>query len=542
MSDSNDIPLMFRAQIEGRCQIQRLIPGAPRQQAYDWAKEWITGVSKEVPNFDPKTIQTRAFKITWRFVSNSGQDEGIIRPVTGAKGWPLYPGASMKGAFLRTCTDEQAMKYCGGQLSQKDTKPGILRFHGGYPKDGDWTKKSLVDVVHPQEDWQVKKNGSHSAFIQISLHQPTLVFGISSTVELSEEEWTTIWELWERAMERGIGSRVSAGYGQPRKHGNSNLLSVQLKGQGLASQLIDKTGEFRPNMFKAALRGHTLRLFSGITDENSAEELTKELWGGFAGKNGAIVGLLGIAFNPVELELDSYSYGRNVMPTYELVDGTLNILCMSAKAEEQRKNLKVLIPQLIKFSLLFGGFGKSWRRVDHRLFFKEYITGNHNPMIGCHWQFGERSNSLCCPVNELSDITNFLNVFQKSLKQWVKLKRKTLSSSISSWREAWHPKKVEVWGRIAENQLDSKAVRWFHGPYLGSQSIKKSVLTGQMGQIGCIWHRMYPRYTTTNGRLQSTREYVELLTIFPDDSESTQDFLEYLDSSSDFIKLWPTEE
>mgnify|MGYP000521154155 CR=1 FL=1 len=119
MSDSNDIPLMFRAQIEGRCQIQRLIPGAPRQQAYDWAQEWIAGVSKEVPDFDSKTIQTKAFKITWRFVSNSGQDEGVIRPVTGTKGWPLYPGASMKGAFLRTCTDEQAMKYCGGQLSQK---------------------------------------------------------------------------------------------------------------------------------------------------------------------------------------------------------------------------------------------------------------------------------------------------------------------------------------------------------------------------------------------------------------------------------------
>lgn len=175
MSDSDRVPLMFRAQIEGRCQIQRLIPGVIKQQAYDWAEEWIKGVCKEVPDFDSKTIQTQEFKITWRVISNSGQDEGVIRPVTGAKGWPLYPGASMKGAFLRACTDEQAMKYCGGQLSQKDTKPGILRFHGGYPKDGDWTKKALVDVVHPQEDWQVKKNGSHSAFIQISLYQPTLV-------------------------------------------------------------------------------------------------------------------------------------------------------------------------------------------------------------------------------------------------------------------------------------------------------------------------------------------------------------------------------
>lgn len=344
-------------------------------------------------------------------------------------------------------------------------------------------------------------------------------------------------------MERGIGSRVSAGYGQLKKHGNSNLLSVQLKGQGLASQLIDKTGEFRPNMFKAALRGHTLRLFSGITDEISAEELTNELWGGFAGKKGAIVGLLGIAFNAVDLDLDSYSYGNNVMPTYDLVDGTINILCMNAKADKQRKNLKILMTQLVKFSLLFGGFGKSWRRVDHRLFFQEYVTGNRHPMIGCHWQFGEKSNSLYFPVDRLSDITNFLNNIQKSFRKWVEVKNKPIIASSSSWREAWHLEKVEVWGRIAKNQLDSKAVRWFHGSYLGEQSIKNSLLTGRMGQIGRIWHRMYPRsITTKSGEVKSTNEYVELLTIFPDDSEATQDFLEYLDSSSDFIKLWPTEE
>lgn len=68
------------------------------------------------------------------------------------------------------------------------------------------------------------------------------------------------------------------------------------------------------------------------------------------------------------------------------------------------------------------------------------------------------------------------------------------------------------------------------------------MLTGKIGQIGCIWHRMYPRYTITNNQLQSTKEYVELLTIFPDESESAEDFLDYLDSTSDFIKLWPIEE
>jgi CRISPR-associated protein Cmr6 len=55
---------------------------------------------------------------------------------------------------------------------------------------------------------------------------------------------------------------------------------------------------------------------------------------------------------------------------------------------------------------------------------------------------------------------------------------------------------------------------------------------------------MYPRYLTTrNGELRQKRqEYVELLTIFPDKSDKTQDFLEFLQNQSDFIKLWPIEE
>ncbi len=448
----------------------------------------------------------------------------------------------MKGAFLRACTPLTAKRYCGGQISAQDMQPGILRFHGAYPQDANWGENPLVDVVHPQENWQVKNNGSHAAFIQISLYQPTLVFGISSTVELEESEWETIWSIWDKAIERGIGSRVSAGYGQPVKHPETKLVSVGLRGQGLASQLCDKAGEFRPNMFKAALRGHTLRLFSSVTDENTAEELTRELWGGFAGQNGAEVGLFGIAFNAIDLEMDSYRYGNVTMPTYDLINGTLNILCMSSVSEADRNNLKRLATQLVKFSLLLGGFGKSWRRIDHRLFFPEYTNHNHNPMIGCHWEFTEKSESLYCQVNQLSDITTFLDsLWEKGIKGWLKLKRKTPSNTVSDWREVWQKEKVQVWGRFAEDEDNSVAVRWFHGPYQETKSIKGSSLTGKMSQIGRIWHRMYPRYVRgkDGGIKRKEQEYVELLTIFPDKAdEKTQEFLQFLETSNKFTRLW----
>ena len=189
--NSDRIPLMFRAQVEGRCQIQRL-PTA-KEQAEQWTEEWIEGVDENIPKFS-KNVQTRKYQITWRFITNSGQDETVTRPVIGAKGFPWYPGSSMKGAFLRACPREDKIRYCGGQ-KDNETKPGILRFHGGYPQDLNWIEHDLVDVVHPQQGWQTQttntrsKPKGESAFVQISLYQPHLVFGISSLEKLSADEW-----------------------------------------------------------------------------------------------------------------------------------------------------------------------------------------------------------------------------------------------------------------------------------------------------------------------------------------------------------------
>ncbi len=443
----------------------------------------------------------------------------------------------MKGAFLRACTPEQAKRYCGSTNANK-TQPGILRFHGAYPKDASWKDKELVDVVHPQADWQVKENKSHSAFIQISLHEPTLVFGISSTEKLDQNEWDIIWSIWEKALERGIGSRVSAGYGQPVKHPETKLISVGLSGGGLASQLINKTGEFRTNMFKAALRGHTLRLFAGATDGDSAEILTKELWGGFVGKN-SIVGLLGVAFNG-KVEIDEYRYNNNYMPTYELENDTLNLLCMRFISDEDRKELGNLAFKLIQFSMLFGGFGKSWRRVDHRIFLPDYLKNNHKPMIGCHWEFADRSEKLYIPTNNIKNISKFLANLEDKIVNWV-ITHDKKPNKTTNWREAWRPDKVQVWGRVAEDEDDSLAVHWFHDNYHENKSIKGSTLTGKMSQIGRIWHRMYPRYTKLqDGKMRRLgTEYIELLTIFPDDSNTTKDFLKYL-PQTDFTQLYPS--
>lgn len=667
MNDEN-VPMMFRAQIGGRCQIQRVIDkrqnADKRQDAEKWVDEWEkvfpkdSLTQKEISNTQavsnsvqynnrattrpqqnnaalarvkpsPKASQNSTFKlpkfgsqvktweytINWRLVSNSGQDEGVIRPIIGAKGFPYFSGASMKGAFIRACKQlygkEQgktvAENYCGKKLTDGSSEPGILRFHGAYPVNMSWMTKRLVDIIHNQQEKQVIEDDKTNANSQISLHQAKLQFGISSTKELETSEWEKIENIWERALANGIGSRVSAGYGYfqeiNRINSTQQLLQIKLKGQGGVSQLISKINgqkipEFRPNMFKAALRGHTLRLLAGLTDKDTAKEITEKLWGGFGTNksDGSIVGYLGIDF---DYQHSSIIPDRNPRH-YQLSEGALNIFCMHRQIENaQREKLIKTAEALVKFSMLFGGFGKSWRRICHKEFLPKYFNEHSDKVIGCHWEFIDQSAYY--PINELEDIAKYIKITRNLIGSWIpEAKRKnrdintqtnTLQSipkktttittintvkktsspsqkailkappkrpetiqnqpvknksnqntnqnqDITNWREAWYSAKVEIWARFAEDGK-SQAVEWFHREYRGKDTIKKTDLTGRMGQTGRIWHRMYPRFVTnTEGKIVKGKGYVELLTIFADYSQGTRKFLNFLRDESEFTKIW----
>jgi CRISPR-associated protein Cmr6 len=81
-------------------------------------------------------------------------------------------------------------------------------------------------------------------------------------------------------------------------------------------------------------------------------------------------------------------------------------------------------------------------------------------------------------------------------------------------------------------------VHWFHKNYYKNKTIKGSILTGKFANIGRIWHRMYPRFIQIDNEDSLTNEYIELLTIFPDQSQQTKDFLKFLDKHSEFERCW----
>ncbi|MBE9101687.1 RAMP superfamily protein [Vacuolonema iberomarrocanum] len=549
------VPMMFRAQINGRCQVQRLIPRAYEQDAERWAIEWIDKTYPFAPTFSDG-VQTRTYQLSWRFVTNSGQDDGVIRPVIGARGWPFYPGSSMKGVFRQVCDAAQAERYCGGE---DDLSPGILRFHGGYPTTDAWTE-NLVDLVHPQQDRQVKQEQRTSANIQISLYKPELVFGISSIIPLSADEWDTIWHLWERAIAQGLGCRVSAGYGQPQAQSGNVLYAARLKGQGQASKRLDDSGEFRPNIFRAAMRGHALRIFGGLTDAITAESLVDTLFGGIRRHN-TKVGLLSMAFQAEEDKLVIGSFGRGgyTQPTYK-VQGQLLWMLTRSLPDEQKTALTKLIEALTRFAMVFGGFGKSWRRADHRLVYPDYYDAGDKALIGCHWEWlDKRSQIRDVRVRKLDKVADFIEEVRTAAQNWMQLQGiEPQPENHADWREAWHPSKVEVWGRMTrkgDGIEDSLAVSWLHDPYrdaiptagVTQGSIYQSTLTGQMGRIGRLWHRMYPYIRLVDDpknpgkpKPLTTTQYFELLTLFPDDAAETIEFLDFLDNQQrSFQRLWP---
>ena len=555
MPDQYDVPLMYRAQVEKRCQLHRIYKqkdldeikkeeGLTTAEQYSvrWVNQWLE-VQSEIEdcrhplsdenlpsqtNPSQITFKTEEYTISWRFVTNGGGDDRIVRPLIGASGLPFYPGSGMKGAFRQACRREEKAgriaqgtgdRYCGAKLKNGDSQPGILRFHGGYPTNQNW-QKNLVDIVHPQSGWQVKtknttkKPNGESAFALISLYQPEIKFGIS-TAKPEETNWEEVWNIWEKALAYGIGCKVSSGYGLADKTTGDVLYQVKLHGIGAISKLLNKQSEFRPNIFRAALRGHALRIFGGL-NQAKAEDIVDELFGGIhSGKEQ--VGLLGMAFHQDHLHRD-FVNGSDV---YDVTGNLIWLLLgklekeKSEKSEhppnpKQRQKLQTLIEKLTQFAMLLGGFGKSWRRADHRKFYPEY----KKHLIGCHWQWVEDSNN---PVTSLNDAKTLIQETLTAAKEWMQIRgfevKQTINTPTSNsfpkpiqsqqhqskpskhnpkqlqlnppnprpvlknqnqttqetqWREAWYQENVQVWGRIAKNTGDSKVIYWLHSSRQGN--------------------------------------------------------------------------
>jgi CRISPR-associated protein Cmr6 len=506
---SGRIPMEYRAQVQGRCQRQRIKEPKPKPPGWRsdiqiWIDEWVERVDRKSP-FSTDGLRIVEVQIDWRLISNSGVDEGVIRPVIGAGGWPLIPGSGIKGLFRRACPSARQLRWCGSPCASGDLSPGILRFHGAWPAqatnqgDCDWTQ-GLLDVAHPQQNWQVgftNGNERHSAFGVASLYRPRLRIGLSaSDPSITETEWEEVIATLKQALGAGIGGRTCVGYGSTGALSGDVLFQCGLEGQGPAAKLLDGTAEFRPTMFRAAIRGMALRVFGGLTDHRSALKAVGRIFGSLSREEGQNVGLLATAYTDAKVELGSSGQGNWAQPVYATSGQLQWRLTRSPGSHDSQELLAELLAALHGLTLSLGGFGRGWRRPDHSIFDPEY---GKTP-IGCHWQWRETASlPAWIHVQSAKDLAQLLQRAQKLAGRWLEKSGVNMGEA-APWREVLHPQHMLIWTREAIDPLDAVAIEWFHWvPVSGEpdrrndpRELKGTVLGGQVNHVGRIWNRLLP--------------------------------------------------
>ena len=499
----DEVPKMYQAQIQGRCSLQYFNNQSKLQS---WTEEWIApdANNNQEPYYqhqEPKlgldgSIYRVKIKFPFRVFSDCGQDS-ILRPVFGKNGIPFFPGSGIKGLFKRLLLlsneqvslekKEKIERYC-----RRDTTGATLRFHGAYPV-GDWagtippdanhysqkTHYKIVDICHPQQEKQVEQQKGSSAIALISLYKPTLIFELSSTHSLSEEEWKYIEGLLKRALRQGLGGKTSTGYGLYVIPQDKYGIQIRLKGQGVSSLLPSKKPEFRPNIFKATLRGHVRRLLGGVSlDQGKIEERINHLFGSTRSP-----GILDIYWESCPEKMEYI--GQEKTPTYE-VQGDLRLDIRAGKSNKKIKKDLDFIEQVLRFSLIMGGFGKSWRRVWHKTFYPAYKTRG----IGCHWHclYDEFID-----INSREELTEFLDYLYQHCQQYLGIQ----SPQSQSWRDAWHPSCVKVYSQVVQQ---SQIIDLFHDnrfkntKQIGGREIFKDKKGEEKTRlhVSYVWHRMLP--------------------------------------------------
>lgn len=492
------IPMMYRAQIQGRCSLQY---AKDNDDLNRWTQEWVYPNSNQTPTYqhpEPKlgldgSIYRLKIKFPFRVFTNCGQDS-LLRPTIGKDGIPFIPGSGIKGLFERLSRNpqvspelqNQVKRYCGTPEHQ-----GRLRFHGAYPI-GDWagtqttgeteTRYRCIDVVHPQQKRQVEGKGSPQAIAVVSFYQPTFVFELSSITPLPESEWQTIGGLLKRALRPGLGGKTSTGYGLCFIPQDRYPIWVTLNGKGVSPLLRSNEPEFRPNLFKASLQGHVSRLLAGVSgDEKAVRAKVDHLFG-----QTTQPGKLQLYWQSKSLKYDTQ--GKENTPTYQ-TRGTLHV--------DAPKSDLPFLQAVIEFTLTMGGLGKSWRRVWHGDFFPNYNTRG----IGCHW-IGEDSSFERTRIKQPKELKVFLDKLRQKTREYLGVKGN--SAQWLSWKEAWCPKRLTVYSQVV---TESKGVKLFHEerfkttPAIGGREPNDDHPTS----ISFVWHRMLP----IDGN-----KYLEIVTLF----------------------------
>ena len=290
----------------------------------------------------------------------------VLHPIFGI---PYIPASTLKGAARAWARKNDAparVKELLGMLNGRDAKAAKIEFLDAFP-----TKHCLsIDVATPQWKWNDNKvMYGPVPHPLLSLEQPQFLIGLRPTSRQNsdcQDDLKTVKSWLENALNSGIGSRVSSGYGKAlgtipitntRKSYDFELWTQGMYGSNPPSKENNYQGtpEFRPSAVRGILRYWFRAVALGLYDVPTCQKLEEEIFGNL-GKQGKIS--LSTKVNPSNKK-DPYFYA-----------GKIYLEATEIKYLNLAEKLLFLAVQL-------GGVGRGSRRPLHLL---------NRRMRGCHWE------------------------------------------------------------------------------------------------------------------------------------------------------------
>ncbi|ELS04984.1 uncharacterized protein predicted to be involved in DNA repair (RAMP superfamily) [Xenococcus sp. PCC 7305] len=327
-------------------------------------------------------------------------------------GIPYIPASTLKGAARAwgiKHDDPEKVKELLGVVDTdiSKTKAAQVAFLDAYP-----IKPCLsLDVATPQWHWDEREREvkySPEPHLFLSLYQPEILIGISASAQVSQDDYNTVRKWLKNALENGIGSRVSSGYGKfiPLTTNQYSLkFDFTLWTKGMYGANPQKQGtEFRSTAVRGVMRYWFRALSMGMYQSDTCKLLEDRIFGTLSKP-----GLINI-YTKVNSVPKSEAQGFNPIE----FTGSIIIESQSAKTKKFSGYLLLLASSL-------GGLGHGSRRPLHVLAANSSNSLREKMIRGCHWEVDSNDLALEYPlVCEAENWQKFFELLKQSLKNLVK--------------------------------------------------------------------------------------------------------------------------
>jgi CRISPR-associated protein Cmr6 len=433
-------------------------------------------------------------------------------------GIPYIPSSSLKGAVraaaLKLKLDsESEVKRLLGTL---EDGMGCVQILDAFP-----TEPCLsVDMANPQWHWtenQVKYEPVPHPLL--SMECPEFVVGLAYTSRsTNSNDLQNVKDWLEQAVDVGLGSRISAGYGRAslnRTLPHSSLHNFQLLTQGMYGA-DTQNPEFRPVALRGVLR-YWFRAFAlSIYPPSQCKKLENSLFGTIESKSEE--GSIRIAVEWTETR-SNQAY---------LYEGTILL-------EAQTQPHLTLIEKLLQISSHIGGIGRGSRRPLH---------WNSPRLRGCYWEL-TNTIILCnertwrdfftqlrtafinvqspdsSPVLTNTDSPRCQDIFNTNARMYLvphpDLKHPT---TVKDWEKQGHT--PEVRGKALELLYSSPKYKGVNREGKGNAEVG--------GKLGI------PSYVIIKSNFPNSEQAYQTVTIFGTDNNQRQNFVEALPKNS--VRVW----